>query len=358
MTVPARRRRGKAKDKDKMRRMADDGAAAPPELRQETDAQFVERIRPILAEMEKRRLLGYDAYIWRRNAAWIVFGLSAAFALLQALFGSAHYGAWIALALGPAAYFWAKVPADEYARNYKDEILSDIAEALGLSRYLADGQIPDEELTPSKIWPPHTSGRSKDYFEGHYRGASVSFAEVSLEYAKSGDTRDEKKVVFYGLAVLVCMPENKFSGATVVLPNSPHLAEWFEARKMGLEKAGFVDPRFEKKYTVFTSDQVEARYLLDPVMMERLQKLVDVYHADSAQISYYGGKALVLLDGMTHLFEPPDIFIPATDPAGLLALKGKVRRILDFIDCVDLYLTRTDRLVAGPEPPVEEGLLS
>jgi hypothetical protein len=90
--------------------------------------------------------------------------------------------------------------------------------------------------------------------------------------------------------------------------------------------SGLVDPHFEKAFEVWSTDQVEARYLLHPVMMERLLGLESGLHGRRIRCAFEGGDILAAVEG-GDLFEPGDMFKPLVDPS-------RARRIVDEIASV------------------------
>jgi hypothetical protein len=84
-----------------------------------------------------------------------------------------------------------------------------------------------------------------------------------------------------------------------------------------------VDPKFERLFEVWGTDQTEARYLVHPVMMERLMELEAALHGKRIRCAFEGGDLLIAVEG-GNLFEPGDLFKPLVDPA-------RARRILDEI---------------------------
>jgi hypothetical protein len=93
-----------------------------------------------------------------------------------------------------------------------------------------------------------------------------------------------------------------------------------------LERVRLVDPSFEKAFEVWGTDQVEARYLLHPVMMERLIALESGLHGKRIRCAFEGGDLLAAVEG-GDLFEPGDMFKPLVDPS-------RARRIVDEIASV------------------------
>lgn len=333
------------------------------ELQRETDEEFIARAKPHLADIEKIREVKYSVYK-RRCKLGVVF-----FLLLLPFTGFIDYilmftrivfshdsnrMAGLTFAMAGSLWYWATAPKRQYVHAYKEEIMPRIVKALGLSAYEEKGMIPIEQLKPSKILPAYDKYSSEDYFAGKYKGTPVRFAQIKLEHEKGSGKDRHEVTVFSGLALLVAMPRGQFSGKTLMVPHQISVSEWVEEKMLGMEKADLVDPAFEKQYTVFTTDQVEARYLLDPAMVEKVQKLVEIYSATDARVSYYDDRVLVLLSCKRNLFEPPDIAIPSTDIASLLALKKEVEKTLDLIDCVDTFLARAhsgDRAQGAAQTP-------
>src|SRR5690606_24551245 len=79
-------------------------------------------------------------------------------------------------------------------------------------------------------------------------------------------------------------------------------------------------------FEVWGTDQVEARYLLHPVMMERLLELETKLHGKRLRCAFEDGDCLVAVEG-GNLFEPGDLFKPLVDPA-------RARRIVNEISGV------------------------
>jgi hypothetical protein len=90
-----------------------------------------------------------------------------------------------------------------------------------------------------------------------------------------------------------------------------------------LERVRLVDPSFEKAFEVWGTDQVEARYLLHPVMMERLIALETGLKGKNLRCAFEDGEMLIAVEG-GNLFEPGNLFKPLVDPT-------RARRIVDEI---------------------------
>lgn len=147
---------------------------------------------------------------------------------------------------------------ERYSLLYKEKVYAEImGKTLAL---LGDLSIQNEKmdeniLNDSLLFNVYGNER-EDYIAGTYKGKPLSIQECKSES-------------FKGVAILMQIDKN-FSGHTNVIEDS--LANRFSS-PVGLEKAPLECVVFEKKFDVYTNDQIEARYILTPVFMERLVAL-------------------------------------------------------------------------------------
>jgi hypothetical protein len=63
-----------------------------------------------------------------------------------------------------------------------------------------------------------------------------------------------------------------------------------------LERVRLVDPRFEEAFEVYSSDQVEARYLVHPVFCERLIEMERAFHGKNLRLAFTMGRVIVAIE--------------------------------------------------------------
>ena len=63
------------------------------------------------------------------------------------------------------------------------------------------------------------------------------------------------------------------------------------------------DPEFEKKFVVYASDQIEARYILTPALMERLREFAEKTKHE-VHISFVLSCVFIAISLKENLFEP------------------------------------------------------
>ena len=305
----------------------------------EDEDSFLARSRSKLAELEDIRIKKLRTLEWRKKLAVpIGFVLTPILGFIDYWLilwqsGSDNTAAGVSLAGLAGLWGWVSQPKRQYAKAYKKEILPELASLIGNLEYQVDGKIPMDDLRPSKIVPGHTSYGAEDLFFGQHNGTDIQFSEINLR-KKSGKST---VTVFKGLCILLSYEVDKFSGHTILTKDKGAIGSWFQDKFGSLEHADLVDPEFEDLFDVYTNDQVEARYLIDPVVVERLKALYDEYDGNKLMAAFYGNKFLILVASKTNHFEPADIRTSALDEGSIASMQQEIQEILTIVDQLALY---------------------
>ena len=100
-----------------------------------------------------------------------------------------------------------------------------------------------------------------------------------------------------------------------------------------LELVTLESPEFNKKFNVYSSDQVEARYLVTTSFMERFQNLKTHFGAKKAKCSFYdGNKIMFAIHTDKDLFELGDLYHPLLDSNSHNDLFETLNSIFDMIE--------------------------
>ncbi|MCB1840732.1 MAG: DUF3137 domain-containing protein, partial [Alphaproteobacteria bacterium] len=307
------------------------------DLRGMNDEEFLRYSRPQLEELEVIRQEKYALYKKRRTIAMplaATLGPLLAYVdywLLWLQSSNDDSAAGLSVAFLGGLYAWVTSPKRQYASAYKNEILPKLANLFGRFTYTPNGQIPVHLMQPSKILPAHDRYESEDHFIGKYKEVGIQFCEIDLKQRRRSNKRTYYVTIFKGLAVLLDMSKKRFYGHTILDKDRGKISEWFVSRSHGLKKANMVDPEFEKLFDAYTDDQVEARYLIDPLMIEKLKGLYEEYNGEKMVAAFYDSKMLILISSKHNHFEPADISVPATDPESVLNMKREIGQVLSII---------------------------
>ncbi|MEP7127783.1 MAG: DUF3137 domain-containing protein [Chitinophagales bacterium] len=151
-----------------------------------------------------------------------------------------------------------------------------------------------------------------DLVEGKLGATAVKFSELHHEEKhvttdSKGHRQESWITIFKGIFFIADFNKN-FSGSTYIGPDAGDsffgIGRFFEKWVTGKgELVKLESPEFEKYFTAYSTDQVEARYILSTTMMERLvqfrKKVTNNLHLSFVQSNVY-----IALSIPESLFEP------------------------------------------------------
>lgn len=284
------------------------------------DRLYAERIGPCFREHETERIKAVATF---KQRAMIGAGIMLAVAIVAFLiWRDPMVSLIIAFMAGIGVWLWAYQPLAHVGQKVKQGYCEAIAESMG-ALFLMSGFAPPafSRIQELRLVPSFARSKFEDCFKGTYKDCSFELYEAHLEQRHTDSKgRTRYTTVFRGQLIRMHFPRD-FLGVTIVRRD----AGIFNAFGGGkdLKKVGLEDPKFEKAFEVWGTDQVEARYILHPVLMQRLLDLETTLKGKRLRCAFEGGDMLVAVEG-GNLFEPGDLFKPFDDPA-------RARRIVDDI---------------------------
>ncbi|MEQ1708576.1 MAG: DUF3137 domain-containing protein [Terricaulis sp.] len=288
------------------------------------DAAFArlyrERIEPCFVANEEGRIAAVAAF---KRRGLIALGVTIVVAVLAwVVTRNWVAGAVIAMFGVIGGGIYAYLPLAKVAEKLKREYCAAIAQAMGASFQIGAFQPPAfERIKQLRLVPNFDRSHFEDLFQGAYKDSRFDLYEARLEQRRTDSKgRTHYTTVFRGQLINMHFPR-AFLGTTIVRRDAGVFNAFGGGGK--LERVRLTDPQFERTFEVWGTDQVEARYLVHPVMMERLLGMERGLHGKRLRCAFEGGDLLVAVEG-GNLFEPGDLFKPLVDPA-------RARRIVDEI---------------------------
>lgn len=295
---------------------------------------YKERIEPCFIGNENDRLAAVAKFKQR-----ILIGAGIAIAL-----GVVGYLIWRQLDIVAVIFFmaafivgiWAYQPLAKVGQTLKQQYCSAIADAMGATFTIGTFQPPAfDRLRAMNLVPGFARSKFEDLFSGHYKNSAFELYEGHLEQRHTDSKgRTRYTTVFRGQLIRMHFPR-EFLGVTIVRRDAGVFNVFGGGKAQGqkLQRVGLVDSRLEKAFEVWGTDQVEARYLLHPVMMERLLELETKLHGKRLRCAFEAGDLLVAVEG-GNLFEPGDLFKPLVDPARARRLVNEISGVFGVMDQV------------------------
>jgi hypothetical protein len=321
-----------------------------------TADELVAALRPVLAELEAGRL----EVVRRVNAramTRVPVGAAAGFGLwcLEQISGRPDRDGiagvvWNAVCLvgvGAMAGYYSAVrdSSAAYAHLYLRRVLPLLAARFGDLSFRSPAQLDLRGLNSERLFDDYDSAVSDNEFFGVHRGLPISIATLLLT---SGSGK-ERRVSFEGLLVEVTLPRG-LKGTTAVIAGTgafEQLRHWLKTSNR--QHVALEDSRFAAVYDVWSTDQIAARELLTPALMERLLALSgSAVKIDGRPLVVARDNRLTLVIpryGRDH-FRAPGFREAAASRASLIALYDQIAGVLAVADAV-IDLDQSARSVAA-----------
>jgi hypothetical protein len=198
------------------------------------------------------------------------------------------------------------IPLYLYNKITKMNILSNIANFFGEFEY-AHNQSNTMLIKNMTLSEKSDKIEIDDAFTGKYLDVPVEIIEYKKfnlrEIRSQGMVREE--YVKNGMALLFVAQMNKnFKGKTIVTKDRGILNKITKYKN--LQRVSLEDVLFEKKYEIYSDDQIEARYILTTSMMERMIKLSEIF--SKIEYNFFDNKVYININTKKNLFECNSFF--------------------------------------------------
>jgi hypothetical protein len=217
------------------------------------------------------------------------------------------------------------LPLGGVAKRAKVSVLQALCGPLGIT-YSASA--PDPASFPTcrtlHLLPGYTDKAFQDFFAGRRGGVDFDLCGACL-HEGSGKNRH---VVFQGQLFRLVTPR-RLGSTTVVLRNSGWLNR-FECPS-GLKPVGLEDPNFNKAFAVFGGDQVEAREILTPTFMQRLNDLEAAYAGHHIRCAFTETELLIALEAPNR-FEIGNMFSSLVERGRVETIARNLDEVFKLID--------------------------
>jgi hypothetical protein len=301
------------------------------------DAFFTTRISPYLEMKEEARRNAVDGF----RAIMIASLGGALFILVFSLGGRAKVE--FALSMAGLGFTFASYLLHRARTDIQHGLLALIAEHCNF-RYqgLAARPLACDRLRALKLLPEFNEERFEDEIEGEHEGIAFRFCEAELRMRRKIGKRKSSTTVFHGQIFELNCPA-QFLGVTVLQRNFGPLNHFFKP-SANFSRVGLASPEFERAFEAWSTDQVEARYLLDPMMLERFQALEKHYHGSHLRAAFADGRILLAMDTGDRL-NIGTMFKPINERARVEAILDEIDALFDLIE---FLVKRFDTTLAGP----------
>lgn len=313
---------------------------------------FGERFRSTIQPQLQSREADRVAAVKKQNL-FTVIGVAlgiAAFAacafLIRAENGDADgwiIGAFVAVFLVGGMMAWGGMALSKLSKETKLMLIEPVSSEFGMGYQMTPG-VPADIYTFRKLGlvPGWDRDKYEDRLTGSRNDMPFDFYEAHLEEKRTttdskGRTRTTWVTVFRGQCLVVKF-HKQFNGVTKVYRDMGML-NWVGKLGQGKsEKVKLEDPVFEKAFEVYSTDQIEARFILTPDFMERLLGLERAFKGRQVRCAFSGGEMFLCCEGK-DLLEPGSMFRKMDDLGRVREMLVDFAAIFLLIDAMSAKLT-------------------
>lgn len=295
--------------------------------------RFRTSIQPALAGREDDRV---KAVSKQRNFG--IIGVILAIAGTAIGFGVFRepFGLFIGAIAGFGLYAWGSADINRLGKETKLMLVEPVAAEFQMDYAMSCPRPADMAMFRSlDLVPGWDRETFEDRLSGKRNDTPFEFFEAHLEEKRTttdgkGRTRTTWVTVFRGQCLVVKF-HKQFSGVTKVYRDAGALNVFKKLSQMGKgQRVKLEDPVFEKAFEVYSTDQVEARFILTPDFMERLLGLERTFSGKQVRCAFAQGEMYLVCEGK-NLLEPGSMQRKMDD-------LGRVREILEDFAAIFLLI--------------------
>lgn len=216
-----------------------------------------------------------------------------------------------------------------YAFKYK--VLSKTIEHLfDQFEYIANQRIAKSVLFKSMLFPSYITGvKGEDFMRFKIGDAYIMFCETKV-------FRSREKLMFKGIFIS-CSFNKYFKSKTLVISNraSSYLLRIKRQLFNKMQRVNLESPDFERNFNVVSEDQIEARYILTPRLMERMLKY-KLKTGKNLSVSFIDNRLYCAVPNFNNLFEVP--FFKPIDFECIIKTLEPVILYTDIVEDLNLNL--------------------
>jgi hypothetical protein len=224
-------------------------------------------------------------------------------------FGAGDLKFWIIGAAMAAAGWWIYAPRAKAIKQTKEGINSALARALGLDyQHEVEPAAGFLRAQSFKMVPSFQRSSFEDMWSGKIGNRLFTLHEAHLQQRRQSGKNSHYVTVFRG-PVMTISCNRAFHGATLVERAGKHKKYGFFGEKdmlevdgRALQRVDMVHPDFEDEFTIYSTDRVEAHYLVHPTYVERMIALERAFSGKKIRTLFHQGELTVVLEAK-NMFE-------------------------------------------------------
>ena len=216
----------------------------------------------------------------------------------------------------------------EYRNAYKNYFISSTFNKIFTNvSYSHDAEMPYQVLANTGMICMGDRYSSNDYTSAKYKGIPFTQADVHIEDESTDSDGDTHYTTIFRGRYITFDLKKDFSKKLLVANRNFYC----EKHDKTFKKIELESTDFNKNFDVYAQDGFEAFYLLDPAVMERIQKLSDL-HDGRIMICFSDKKMHIAINDHRDAFEPAPTNAPIDEKAEFDKVMNDIKVITNIVD--------------------------
>ena len=233
--------------------------------------------------------------------------------------------------IGIGAYFVIKKSMEfSLQRDIKNEVMPIICNCFDNLEWNCDKYEDYKEFHEIGLVNYYNRESFDDKFYGNYNNTNFKIIEADLDYESSSGKNRSRKNIFRGVILKFHM-DNYFKTHTLIRPDG-----LFKMPIKNLKRTELEDVIFEKKYDVYTDNEIESRVLITTAFMERLNNIEKIFETKKTYVAFYENKLYIALHTGKDMFKICSLKEPINSPKYFLKIFEEIIAIYRLIDHLKL----------------------
>lgn len=272
---------------------------------------YYETLFPVLQELDKqRKQVRYRIILYGFMYSFVF--ACAVLVIKNILFQSLDAIAFVVVIYIGIGAFLYKMLTKNYTHEFKTKVISPLITELDSNlNYNAQHHVAQRIFENSQLFTTSIDRlNGNDFVQGEIDQVKLQFSDIHAEKRhRNSKGKDKWSTIFQGLFIVAEFNKH-FKEQTVILPDYAQdtfgnmIGSWLQSNNINRNKLVKMDsPEFEKAFVVYSTDQIEARYILSHTLMDRLLNFKNK-SSHPVYISFIGDSIHMAIEYNKDLFEP------------------------------------------------------
>ena len=263
----------------------------------------IEKFEEKRKKLKKQLIFLFIILLWNAITIYFIFFFNT-----QYSFNALPFFIFAIVAIG---LYLNKYIRRDYKAEFKEEVIKPLIKELDSNlNYSANLHISKEIFKRSLLFKKPDKYSGNDFIMGEIDSTKIQFSDVhAQEEYEDSNGKTHYSTIFQGVFIIAEFNKN-FFGETIIAPDVAQnafgdvIGSWLQSKNYSRGELVKMDnPEFEKEFVVYSTDQIEARYILSHTMMERLLDFKNK-SKHNIHISFVDNHLHLAIDYGKDLFEP------------------------------------------------------